>query len=155
MSTASIAQAVVLTLRKLSHVLILNSNWLINEKFQSTVGQKNHVTSRDKKIMQHLGTKKMPQFLWTKKNTEPLETKKKSCNLSEQKKLCNLSGGGGQQEHIPVFKALLKTTDPHQKPDLVHAKMLTASTLKKHARGDNTQINTRTSQLIDQIGPVS
>ena len=38
-------------------------------------------------------------------------------------------------EHIPIFRALLKTTNPHQKADSVHVKMQTRSTLKKHARG--------------------
>ena len=33
--------------------------------------------------------------------------------------------GGGHLEHIPVFRALLETIDPHQKTDSVHAKMLT------------------------------
>ena len=32
-------------------------------------------------------------------------------------------------EHIPDFRALLGTTDPHRKTDLVHAKMRTRSTL--------------------------
>ena len=39
-----------------------------------------------------------------------------------------LEGGGGHPEHIPVFRALLKTTDPHQKVDLVHTKFGTRST---------------------------
>ena len=56
-----------------------------------------------------------------------------------------------QPEHIPVFKALLESTDLHQKGDSVHAKMGTASTLKIHARGDNTQTDKRTSRLLDQI----
>ena len=38
--------------------------------------------------------------------------------------------GGGHPEHIPVFRALLETTDPHRKADLVHAKMQTWPTLR-------------------------
>ena len=33
-------------------------------------------------------------------------------------------GGWGHLEHIPVFRALLMTTDPDQKADSVHAKMM-------------------------------
>ena len=33
-----------------------------------------------------------------------------------------------QPEHIPNFKALLETNDPHQKADSVHAKIQTQST---------------------------
>ena len=38
------------------------------------------------------------------------------------------SGGGGHPEHIPVFRALLETTNPHQKANSVHAKIQTRST---------------------------
>ena len=38
------------------------------------------------------------------------------------------SGGGGHPENIPVFRALLETTDPHQKTDSFHAKMQTRFT---------------------------
>ena len=36
--------------------------------------------------------------------------------------------GGGHPEDIPILKALLETTDPHQKEELVHAKIWTLST---------------------------
>jgi hypothetical protein len=55
-------------------------------------------------------------------------------------------------EHIPVFRALLETTDPHQKANLVHTNMRTWSTLKKkRLRG---QTHKHTLQLLDRIGPV-
>ena len=38
--------------------------------------------------------------------------------------------GGGHPEHIPVFRALLETTDPYQKADSVNAKIWTWSTLE-------------------------
>ncbi len=47
-----------------------------------------------------------------------------------KKKYKKISGGrGGHPEHIPVFRALLETTDPHQKRDSIHAKMRTRSVL--------------------------
>ena len=36
--------------------------------------------------------------------------------------------GRGHLQHIPIFRALLETTDPHQKVDSVHEKMRTRST---------------------------
>ena len=41
-----------------------------------------------------------------------------------------LRGEGDIPEHIPVCRALLETTDPHQKTDLIHVKMLTRFTLE-------------------------
>ena len=47
-----------------------------------------------------------------------------------KKRLMAFFGGGwGHPEHSPVFRALLETTDPHQKVDSIHAKMRTLSTL--------------------------
>ena len=47
---------------------------------------------------------------------------------SPTKELLKGKGGGGHLEQLPVFRALLETTDPHQKADSVHAKIRTLST---------------------------
>ena len=54
------------------------------KKFCNLLGEKNHATSWNKKIMQPLGGKKTLNLLGKKKNTTS-QDKKKSLNLSKQK----------------------------------------------------------------------
>ena len=47
-------------------------------------------------------------------------------------------GGGATRNTSPFFKALLKTTDIHQKADSVHTEVRTRSTLKNRIRRGQT-----------------
>ena len=62
------------------------------------------------------------------------------------------SAWGGQPEHIPVFKALLETTDPHQKAESVHTEMRTRSTQKTRSRGQtNKQTDIATVKMCVMV----
>ena len=68
------------------------------------------------------GSGKHPRFLGSTRDDQSAP-QNGLCSRTKMRTRSTLrEGGGSNQEHIPVFTALLETTDPHHKTDLVHAK---------------------------------
>ena len=57
-------------------------------------------------------------------------------------------GGGGHSEHIPNFRAILESTDLHQKTDSVHTKMLYR--FKSSTFTSSSGLDPRTLGMADQ-----